>query len=70
MDYWILATNAPEGGLIDAYPRGGPDGYLWDEGNPLLAELPVPDLEILPVAIRNHRDEIVATDHAFWLSSL
>jgi hypothetical protein len=107
MNYWILAKDALEGGLIDAYPRGSPAGDLWDLGAPLLpgypkgasvgfsdnfpdarrledfqpnilsalivspkvrevlTQLDVPDIEVLPVAIRNHRDEVVGPDHAF-----
>ncbi len=106
MDYWILAEDSRDGGVIDAYPRGSPDDYLFDEAVPLAKEFPpdaavrfsrnfpqarkledfqpntldalivsrkvrelldglgVRNAEYLPVALKDHQNQVVAPDYA------
>jgi hypothetical protein len=40
MDYWVLKSNAPDGGVIDAYPANGPTGWKYGKGAPLAREFP------------------------------
>jgi hypothetical protein len=106
MDYWILGDQGGEGGLIDCYPLGSPDDYLFDEALPLAAEFPpgasvkfsrnfpqfralkdfqpntmgalivsprvrqlldglgVKNAEYLPLAIKDHRGDVIAPEYA------
>ncbi len=45
MSYWVLTAQSREGGVIDAYPLGSPDDYLFDEAIPLANEFP-PDAAV------------------------
>jgi hypothetical protein len=40
VDYWILTAQSREGGVIDAYPRGSPDNYLFHKARPLADKFP------------------------------
>lgn len=106
MNYWILTAQSREGGVIDAYPLGSPDDYLFDEALPLANDFPpdasvgfsdnfpqarkledfqpntlgalivsrkvrelldglgVKNAEYLPVAVKDHQDQVVAPDYA------
>jgi hypothetical protein len=106
LDYWILSEGKSEGGVIDCYPAGSPDDYLFDEAQPLAEQFPteasvkfsrnfpqfrkledfqpntmgalivsprvrrsldglgVENAEYLPVAVKDHKGEIVAPDYA------
>jgi hypothetical protein len=106
MDYWILSAQSKQGGLIDCYPAGAPDDYLFDEGLPLadqflagaavrfsknfpqlrkledfqnntmgalivspkvralLDAFDLKNAEYLPVAVRDHKGDVVAPDYA------
>lgn len=40
MDYFVLTSSAPEGGVIDAYPPGSPAEWKFDEGVSLARQFP------------------------------
>lgn len=40
MNYFVLTTDAPDGGLIEMYPDKSPTGWRFDEGKRLLREYP------------------------------
>jgi hypothetical protein len=106
MDYWILVDQSKEGGVIDCYPPGSPDDYLFDDARPLADQFPsgaavkfsrnfpqarkledfqpntmgalivsrrvrelldglgVKNAEYLPVAVKDHKGEVIAPDYA------
>ncbi|WP_224240877.1 imm11 family protein [Hyalangium gracile] len=40
MNYFVLKTNAPDGGLIEMYPPKSPTEWRFDEGESLIREFP------------------------------
>jgi hypothetical protein len=40
MNYFVLKTNAPDGGLIEMYPPKSPTDWKFDEGKSLIKEFP------------------------------
>ncbi len=40
MNYFVLKTNAPGGGLIEMYPPKGPADWRFDQGKSLIKEFP------------------------------
>ncbi len=40
MNYFVLITDAPDGGLIEGYPPKSPSDWRFDEGQSLIKEYP------------------------------